>query len=93
MPAIGAREELPNTVHISAMSADHDITDNLRAAEEKYPQNATIDETLSEGGELPHLHLRRIRIGPINKGNRTQRPNNTRLIKKKPVKTKPTFYY
>ena len=56
--------------HISAMSADHDITDNLRAAEEKYPQNATIDETLSEGGELPHLHLRRIRIGPVNKGNR-----------------------
>jgi 1-phosphatidylinositol-3-phosphate 5-kinase len=39
MSAIGSREALTNTDHISAMSAD-----NLRAAEEKYPDNATITQ-------------------------------------------------
>uniref|UniRef100_A0ACD5XVN0 Uncharacterized protein n=1 Tax=Avena sativa TaxID=4498 RepID=A0ACD5XVN0_AVESA len=44
MSAIGSREALTNADDISAMSADHDTADNLRAAEEKYPHNATITQ-------------------------------------------------
>lgn len=37
-------------------------------------------ETSSEGGELPHC-IKKKRIGPVNRGNRTQKPYMARLHK------------
>lgn len=42
--AIGAQQAWTNSDHISAKSADRDTTDNLRAAEEKFPDVAAITQ-------------------------------------------------
>ncbi|KAM0917076.1 hypothetical protein ACQ4PT_009758 [Festuca glaucescens] len=55
MSAIGAREALTSTDHISAISDDHDTADNLRAAVENYSHNATITQIFDGISTSPPL--------------------------------------